>query len=121
MKLRWRIIVAFITIISLPIIMIATVGSVIINNQIISIQQTYDVDSNTIQVITNPIQLLNRVTRGVYNEIKLCALKEPQNLENMDYVKKLNAELVGKYSFIVLRKGTEILYAGDRVDRKSVV
>lgn len=120
MKLRWRLTVAFITIISLPIIMIATVGSVIINNQIISIQQTYDVDSNTIQVITNPIQLLNRVTRGVYNEIKLCALKEPEKLEDMDYVKKLNSELVGKYSFIVLRKGSEVLYAGDRVKLNKI-
>lgn len=120
MKLRWRITIAFITIISLPIIMIATVGSVIINNQIISIQQTYDVDSNTIQVITNPIQLLNRVTRGVYNEIKLCALKEPQKLEDMDYVRKLNAELVGKYSFIVLRKGEDVLYTGDRVKLNKI-
>lgn len=113
MKLRLRLAIAFITIISLPIIMIATVGSMIINNQIISIQQTYDVDSNTIQVITNPMQLLNRVTRGVYNEIKLCALKEPERLENMDYIRKLNSELVGKYSFIVLRKGDKIEYAGD--------
>ena len=114
MKLRGRIAIAFITIIALPIIMIATVGSLIINNQIISIQQTYDVESNTIQVITNPMQLLNRVTRGVYNEIKLCALKEPEKLEDMDYIRKLNAELVGKYSFIVLRKGDKIEYAGDR-------
>ncbi|WP_455716632.1 ATP-binding protein [Anaerosporobacter sp.] len=115
MKLRQRIAIAFITIISLPIIMVAAVGGVIINNQIISIQQTYDVDSNTIQVITNPIQLLNRVTRGVYNEIKLCALKQPQKLEDMDYIRDLNSELVGKYSFIVLRKGDKIEYAGDRV------
>ncbi len=115
MKLRLRLAIAFITIISLPLIMIFSVGTVIINNQIISIQQTYDVDSNTIQVITNPMQLLNRVTRGVYNEIKLCALKEPQKLEDMNYVKRLNSELVGKYSFIVVRKGDEIQYTGDRM------
>ncbi|WP_310601933.1 sensor histidine kinase [Anaerosporobacter sp.] len=115
MKLRGRIAIAFITIITIPIIMIATVGSMIIKNQIISIQRTYNVDSNTIQVITNPMQLLNRVTRGVYNDIKLCALKEPEKLEDMDYIKRLNSELVGKYSFIVLRKGNEIAYAGDQV------
>lgn len=114
MKLRGRLAIAFITIISLPIIMIATVGTLIINNQIISIQQTYDVDSNTFQVISNPMQLLNRVTRGVYNEIKLTALKEPERLEDMDYIRSLNSELVGKYSFIVLRKGDKIEYTGDK-------
>ncbi|HEX3076313.1 MAG TPA: HAMP domain-containing sensor histidine kinase [Lachnospiraceae bacterium] len=113
MKLRGKIVIAFITIITLPLLMIAVVGSVIIKNQIVSIQQTYDVNSNTIQVITNPMQLLNRVTRGVYNDIKLCALKEPAKLEDMDYIKKLNAELVGRYSFIVLRKEDDILFTGD--------
>lgn len=114
MKLKGRIAVAFILIISLPIIMLTMIGGAIINKQNISIQQTYDVDSNTMQIITNPIQLLNRVTRGVYNDIKLSALKQPEKFEDMEYVRTLNSELVGKYSFIVLRKGNEILYTGDQ-------
>lgn len=120
MKLKGRIAIAFITIISLPIIMLTMIGGAIINNQSVSIKQTYDVDSNTIQIITNPIQLLNRVTRGVYKDIKLSALKQPQRFEDMDYVKSLNSELVGKYSFIVLRKGNSIIYTGDQVKLNKI-
>lgn len=114
MKLRWRLTIAFITIITLPIFMLMIVGGVIIHNQVTSIQQTYDVKSNTIQVISNPIQLLNRVTRDVYNEIKLSALKDSGKFDDMEYVKQLNSELVGKYSFIALRKGDQVIYTGDQ-------
>ena len=68
--------------------MLTIVGGVIIHKQVSSIRQTYDVKSNTIQVITNPMQLLNRVTREVYNEIKLCALKDSKKFDDMDYIEE---------------------------------
>lgn len=93
--------------------MVFAVGNVIVNYQVNSIQKKYDVKYNTVQLIANPLQILNRVTRDVYNRIKLDALKTPEELENLEYIKTLNHELENKYSFLVVRKGEEILFEGN--------
>lgn len=98
----------------IPIILIAVACGVIANYQVNSIRQSYDVDTNTVeQILTNPIQIMNRVTRGVYNDIKLIALKNPKKLENVKFMERLNQELEGKYSFVILRKSSEFPYVGN--------
>ena len=67
--------------IAMPIMLLSIAAGTIITFQTNSIQESYDVEADTIQVITNPIQILNRLTRGIYNEIKLTALKEPCRVE----------------------------------------
>lgn len=106
---------AFLIIIMIPIVLLAVSGSAIINYQMNSIQQSYDVEARTLETIINPMHILNKVTRGVYNDIKTSALKTPERLEDMDYIEELNYKLEGRYSFIVLRKNDEILFLGDNV------
>lgn len=98
----------------IPIILISVACGVIANFQVNSIRQSYDVESNNMQqILTNPLQIMNRLTRGVYNDIKLRALKNPKKLEDIQFMEKLNRELEGKYSFMVLRKNDEFSYVGD--------
>ena len=104
MKIKERLITAFLIIIIMPIILISCVTGVIMNYQESSIQQSYDVKSDTIQVLTNPIQILNRLTRGVYNDIKTCALKTPEKFEDKDYLVKINGELTGQIFFYCFKK-----------------
>ncbi len=113
MKIKERLLTSFLIIIIMPIILISCVGGVIISYQESSIQQSYDIKSDTMQVLTNPIQVLNRLTRGVYNDIKTCALKEPTKFESKKFLQELNTELDGKYSFIALRKDHEFVYSGN--------
>ncbi|HHX11467.1 MAG TPA: HAMP domain-containing histidine kinase, partial [Clostridiales bacterium] len=84
-----------------------------IGRQMDSIKEAYDIESGTIEVLTNPIQIFNRVTRGVYNDIKLIALRSPEKLEDMEYIKELNTEIKNKYSFITVKKNGEYIYSGD--------
>lgn len=104
---------AFVIIIFLPLLMVCAIGKAIITYQVNSIQETYDVESSTVQLITNPLQILNRVTRDVYNRVKLAALKNPEHLEDLNYIIELNNELKDKYSFIVQRKGKKIVFEGN--------
>lgn len=98
----------------IPILLISIACGIIANYQQNSIQQSYDMESNTLQqVLTNPIQIMNRATRGVYNDIKLVALKNPKKLENLSFLSRLNEEIKGKYSFIALRKGEDFIYQGN--------
>lgn len=113
MKLKNKLIIGFFIMIVLPIILISATGRTIIGRQMDSIKESYDIESGTIEVLTNPIQIFNRVTRGVYNEIKLISLRSPEKLEDMEYINKLNTEIKNKYSFITVRKNNEYIYTGD--------
>jgi signal transduction histidine kinase len=112
LKLKSRLLTAFLIITAIPIILITISGGTILRYQVNSIQQTYDVNSDTLQVISNPLQILSRITRGVYNEIVITARHTPEKFEDMDYIDYLNRELEGKYSFIVLRKRADYVYSG---------
>ena len=113
MKLKDRLLTAFFIMIAMPIMLLAIAAGTIVSLQMNSIQESYDVEADTVQIITNPIQILNRLTRGTYNEIKLAALKAPERLENEAYIKKWEKELQDKYSFITIRKNEEFIYTGD--------
>lgn len=115
MRLKDRLFTAFFIMIAMPIILIIITAGTIVRFQINSIQQSYDVEVDTLQIITNPTQILNRLTRGVYNEIKLTALKEPELLEDEGYIQNLNNQLKDKYSFITVRKNGEFIFKGNEV------
>ncbi|MDF2538068.1 MAG: hypothetical protein K0S76_1089 [Herbinix sp.] len=113
MKLKGRLITAFFIIIAMPIMLLTAAAGTILRYQMKSIHESYDMEADTMQVITNPIQILNRVTRGVYNEIKLAALKTPEKLENEEYISELEQVLKDKYSFITIRKNGNFLYTSN--------
>lgn len=113
LKLKDRLFTAFFIMIALPVMLLSLAAGTILNLQINSIQESYDVDAGTVQIITNPIRILNRLTRGPYNEIKLTALKNPKKLEDLSYISELNEELKEKYSYIAVRKDDSFIYAGN--------
>ncbi|MDO5520566.1 MAG: HAMP domain-containing sensor histidine kinase [bacterium] len=113
MKMRAKLFIAFILVIILPIGLITCVGTGIIHYQVESIQRSYDVNSDTLDVIQNPIHILNGVTRGVYNEIKLLAIKDPDKLCDKSYLEKINGDLLTKYSFLIVEQQGETIYCGN--------
>lgn len=113
MKLKSRLIIAFLIMIAMPVVLISLAAGTIVRFQMYSINASYDVEAKTIQVITNPIQILNRITRGIYNEIKLYSYNIPEKLSDPDYYEELNSLLKTKHSFLVVRKEKEFIYIGD--------
>ena len=118
MKLKHRLIIAFLIMITLPVVLISITAGTIVRFQMDSIHESYDVEAKTIQIITNPIQILNRITRGIFNEIKLYSQSLPEKLSDSNYYHEINEILKPKHSFLVVRKDNEFVYVGDR---KSVV
>ena len=49
--------------------MIGTIGSVILAQQVKSMEETYRVETDGWEVVTEPVQILNRMTRPVFNEL----------------------------------------------------
>ncbi len=113
MKLKSRLFTAFLIITTIPLMLVGLSLSIIIGYQNNAIKQTYDVKTNSITAISNPVQLLSRLTRGVYNEIVLTAAKEPEKFADEEYIGYLEKELKGKYSYLAVRKDNDFIYAGD--------
>lgn len=114
MKVKNKLIFAFLTVVILPSILIAAAVGFIGNYQVNSIKESYDLDTDTMeQVLTNPIQIMNQVTREVFNDIKSISQENPKKLEEIEYIDSLNKELKNKYSYIVLRKNNQFLYVGN--------
>lgn len=114
LKLKEKLLLAFLVIILIPVLLIAAAAGAITSYQINSIQEDYGVNVNAVKVITNPIQLFNRGTRGVYNEIKLAAERNPEKLENQQSLEEWNQRLSSKFSFLIVRKGEEYIYCGNQ-------
>lgn len=121
MKIKERLMVAFLIIITIPVIMISAVGGAIINHQMNAIEKSYDVESDTIQILTNPIQVLNRMTRSICNNIETCVKVSPEKLEDKKYLEEINQELSAKYSYLVYRKNTQYVYVGNEEEFKQIV
>lgn len=120
MKLKGRLLTAFLIITTIPIMLVFISISLIIGYQNNEIKQTYDIKTNSITAISNPVQLLSRLTRGVYNEIVLAAAGSPEKFEDKDYIDYLEKELNGKYSYLAMRKGDEFLFIGNTEKFKEI-
>lgn len=113
LKLKAKLLTAFLVLILIPVLLIAAATGAIMNYQVNSIKEDYGVNTDVVKLVANPLQLLNRATRGVYNEIKLASEKYPNQLENQVYLKELNDRLVTKSSFLIVRKGEEYIFCGN--------
>jgi signal transduction histidine kinase len=99
--------------IAMPVVLISITAGTIVRFQMDSIHESYDVEAKTIQVITNPIQILNRITRGIFNEIKLYSVNIPEKLSDSQYYSELDELLELKHSFLLVRKNNEYIYVGN--------
>lgn len=96
-----------------PVLLIVVTAKVIVNNQVSSIQQDYGINTDVVKIVANPLQLLNRATRGIYNEIQLASEKYPEVLEDATYLTELNERLLQKHSFLIVREDEKYTYCGD--------
>ncbi|MGN0504914.1 MAG: sensor histidine kinase [Lachnospiraceae bacterium] len=113
MDLRHRLLIAFLIIIFLPCCMIGMIGGVILTNQVKSIEETYNIDTDSWQVVVEPIQILNRITRSSFNELCTIAERYPEKLENKAVLDSMNEELSERFSYLVVMRGQEEVYIGD--------
>lgn len=114
MKIRQRLVISFLIVITVPIILICAAGGALMNYHVNEIQQSYDVEADTVEMLINPLQVLNRLTRTACNRLQTVLIRHPEKFDNLDYIDSLNKELERKYSFLVVRKGKKFVYVGDK-------
>lgn len=113
MKLSKKIIISFIIIAIFPIMVMCGVVFVLGRSQIKSIENKYDIEISTYEMLYNPIGMLNQITDNVKEQIQDIKEKNPENLENSGYLKKFNNSLASKYTFLVAVKNGNIVFNGN--------
>lgn len=120
MKLKNRLFAAFLIIILLPCSMIGTIGSVILAQQVKSMEETYRIDTDNWEIITEPVQILNRMTRASFNELSTMAMRYPDRFTDRKRLDALNEGLLESYSYLLVKKEGEMSYIGNMSHYKSI-
>lgn len=114
MKIRNRLIMAFMIIIGLPILLIATTTGTILYYTLCSVNKNYDVQTNTSQMFMNPNYLVMDAIDGLYEELMVELENSPDKLLDRNYVQDINQKLKKKSSFLVVTKEEEEIYIGNK-------
>ncbi len=113
MDFRKRLVVMFMIMTLFPILLLVSFGFIIIQYQANAMQQVYETEVNTLQALQNPVQVLNRLTRGTYNELKTVTRQTPDDLLDESYLQSLNESLEKRQAFLVVQKGDTLVYCGN--------
>ncbi len=112
MKFKNKIIISFCIIIFVPIFLAVLVLFSMQHIQVRAIEQTYGIESDGYNYFSNSVQLLSRFTRDIYKDLHSVAENKPQKIEEKDYLEQVNESLEEKASYLIVRKGQELVYIG---------
>ena len=122
MKLRNRLIIAFLTITIIPIILSITLVVVFAKLQLGVIDRTYGISGTTVESLSNSTEVLARLAEKPYRELKKVVRDDPKRMEDATYLKEFNQNLKGKKTYLLVRKGDTIVFIGaDSDEAESVI
>ena len=113
MKLKTRLVVAFVTITLMPIFLIYMVAVGLSTYQTKAFSEQYGLTEQIDLFSGNSVQAFNRLTQSFEKKIRKVADSSPEKFENQDYLTILNDELKNYYAYLIVRKENQIIFAGD--------
>ena len=112
LKLKTKLKIAFVTLITLPILLTSLAVFGFGMYQINVIEKTYDISEATYESLSNSVQIMNRMVEKSYKELEEISRRNPQKMEDATYLETINARLQKKSSYLLVRKGNTIVYLG---------
>ncbi len=113
MKLRTRLIISFFIIILVPVLLAGATMWGFGKYQMRAMRQIYDTDGNAYDYFVNSFEALSRFTKSTYEKLQRVAGETPEKLEDKAYLDEINRELEARYSYLVVRRGEELIYEGN--------
>ena len=120
MKLKTRLVIAFFTIIIIPVLMAAMMVSMVCRYQIGVVEKNYGITGTTISDFTNSMQVLARVTEKPYHELKEMS-EHASEMEDATELDQFNKKLENKNAYLLVRKDGTIVYTGSDDNRVKAV
>ncbi len=119
MKFKTRLRITFITIIVLPLVL-TVLAFLFIGVFLMNYQQGHSLTEVDYTLIGEAFQTFAATADDTYEEIEVQAEQDISKLEDKEYLKKLNARISRKSAYILVRKGSEIYYAGNSAAAKKI-
>lgn len=112
MKLRTRLAIAFLTITLVPIILGGIAFVALSTYQTKALAKAYGISDSAELFNGNSLQLFSKATQTIQREIKELLKNSPEKFQDLEFIERVNEELVKKYSYLIVRTGDDIKYAG---------
>ena len=121
MKLKTRLIIAFITVITIPVLLSVTILCVMGRYQMSAIDKAYEISGTTVESFSNSMTVISQVTEKPYKELSEMVRKSPQKMEDATSLEEFNKKLRGKKSYLLVRKEDAIIYVGTEMEEADHV
>ena len=120
MKIKGKLVCSFLIITLLPILLLCGAFGVMYQVQVETMEKLDAEEVKVEHIFSNPIQLMNLMTEDVFIEIKQAINVDADVLTNPTYLNLYNDELGWKYSFLIVKKGEDFIYIGNKEKFKGV-
>lgn len=120
MKIRTKLVVAFliITVVPIALIYFAIMGLNNYQNRVFS--ETYGLAEQVDLTGGSSIRVFSHLTESVQREIDRELEKSPDSFSDSEYLERLSQRLEEKYSFLIVRKGGEYLFGSEAAETEEL-
>ena len=121
MKFKTRLVVAFFTIILIPLALSSALVCMVGKYQLSSIEKNYGIKNTTVESLASSVTVLTRLTEQPYRELEALIRENPEEMEDAAQLESLNGELQDKKSYLLVRKNDTIAYIGTEASKAEKV
>ncbi len=114
MKFKTRLLVTFLTIVFLP-LMLTALAFISIGGYLMNAQREFGMVNVDYTMMSDPAQTFELISEKVFKEVKKQIATDEAKLEDTAYLNDINKGIEDKASYILVRKGDQLYYAGNTV------
>jgi signal transduction histidine kinase len=115
MKLKTRLVVAFLIILVVPIILVGIAFMGFSRYQMNIIEKNYGI-TVSIDNVSDSMQVIGKSTQELFEEMEQQAESDPERFLDTEYLEQMNEKLSDKHSFLLVRKNGTLFYNGSDMD-----
>ena len=112
MKLSTRIKISYIFVFVIPILLIVLVAAGSTPLRLRALQQRYDLDMTSYEMLLNPTSMLSHMNTTVMKELDQTIENEPDLLAVTGYLEDINTRLAGSNTYLMVTRDGEEIYSG---------
>lgn len=113
MKIRGRLMIAFLLLTLFPVLLIAFCSNLILSNQAALLGDRYQSDTSGIVLLLEPIHFLYSATKEDFKTLTSVADANPDKFRDSEYIERISKELAKRSSFLIILDNENELYVGD--------
>lgn len=117
MKFKTRLIIAFLTVIILPIALSTGAICLVGKYQLTAIEKTYEIADASVETISNPVKIMGQLTESYYRELKKMTNTNEEYMEDATRLETFNDKLAERGSYLLVRKDDTIVFVGGDVQK----